>query len=125
MCYVMAAVVGLRRVRARRPRRLWAHERRMGDPAFFDQNLLGLFNAKELKARMRMDVSTFEYLCSTLTSSLQIQNTNMRSAILLQVKVAVATSDWPEVMPCKPYLICIELAFQPANSGSHPVHLCN
>ena len=39
-----------------------------------------------------MDVSTFEYLCSTLAPSLLKQDTNMRPAIPVQVKVAVAIS---------------------------------
>jgi hypothetical protein len=30
-----------------------------------DQNLLGSFNMRKFKGRMRMDVSSFEYLCST------------------------------------------------------------
>ena len=92
MCDVMVAVLGLRRMRARRPRRLWAHHRGMGEPGFFYRNLLGSFNAREFKARMRMDVSTFEYLCSTLAPSLLKQDTNMRLAIPVEVKVAVAIS---------------------------------
>ena len=64
----------------------------MGQPGFFDRNLLGSFNAREFKARMRMDVSTFEYLCSTLAPSLLKQDTNMQSAIHVQVKMAVAIS---------------------------------
>ena len=64
----------------------------MGQPGFFYQNLLGSFNAREFKSRMRMDVSTFEYLCSTLAPSLLKQDTNMRPAIPVQVKVAVAIS---------------------------------
>ena len=90
MCHVAVAVLGLRRVMARRPRRLWTHERGVGQPGFFNRNLLGSFNAREFKARMRMDVSTFQYFCSTLAPSLTKQNTNMRSAIPVQVKVAVA-----------------------------------
>ena len=92
LCCVTVAVQGLRGVRARRPRRLWAHKRGMGQPGFFDQNLLSSFNAREFKAHMRMDVSTFEYLCSTLAPSLQKQDTNTRSAIPVQVKVAIAIS---------------------------------
>ena len=41
---------------------------------------------------MRMDVSTFEYLCSTLTPDLHRQDTNMRGTIPVQVKVAVSIS---------------------------------
>ena len=41
---------------------------------------------------MRMDVGTFEYLCATLAPMLQRQDTVMRSAIPVQVKVAVAIS---------------------------------
>ena len=77
---------------SQRPRRLWAHDRGMGQPGFFDRNLLGSFNEREFKARMRMDVSTFEYLCSTLAPSLLKQDTNMRPAIPVEVKVAVAIS---------------------------------
>ena len=39
-----------------------------------------------------MDVSTFEFLCSTLAPSLQRQDTNMQSAVPVQVKVAVSIS---------------------------------
>jgi hypothetical protein len=41
---------------------------------------------------MRMDVGTFEYLCTTLAPMLLRQDTNMRSAIPVHVKVAVAIS---------------------------------
>ena len=60
------AMHGLRTWSGRQQRRLWAHERGLHKPGFFDQNLLGSFNAREFKGRMRMDVSTFEYLCTTL-----------------------------------------------------------
>ena len=72
--------VALRRYKthlAARPRRLWAHDRGLHRPGFFDQNLLGSFNAREFKGRMHMDVSTFEYLCSTLAPAMQRQDTNM------------------------------------------------
>ena len=88
----MVEVQVLRGVRASRPRRLWAHKRRLGQPGFFDQNLLGSFNAMEVKARMCMDDFMFQYLCSTLALLLQKQDTNMRSPIPVQVKVAVAIS---------------------------------
>jgi hypothetical protein len=90
MCHVTVTVQGLRRVLARRPRRLWAHEREMGEPGFFDRNPFSSFNAKEFKTHMRMDFSTFEYLCSTLAPSLLKQVTNMRSVIPVQVKVVAA-----------------------------------
>ena len=61
-------------------------------PGFFDQILLGSFNEREFKGRMRMDVSTFEYLCSTLAPDLQRQDTRLRLAIPVQVKVAVSIS---------------------------------
>ena len=86
------AAKGFRRVCAKRPRRLWAHDRGLGQLGFFDRNLLGSFNSGEFTARMRMDDSTFKYVCSTLASSLQKQDTNMRSAIPVDVKVAVAIS---------------------------------
>ena len=92
LCYLTLATQCYRRARASRPRRLWAHERGLFRPGFFDQNLLGSFNAREFKARMRMDVSTFEYLCSTLSPYLTRQNTSMRLAVPVQVKVAVAIS---------------------------------
>ena len=66
---------GLKRMCGRRPRRLWAHDRGLNRPEFFDQNLLGYFNTREFKARMRMDVSSFEYLCSTLSPLLYRQDT--------------------------------------------------
>ena len=81
VCCMMVAVQGLSGVRASRPKRLWAHAKGLGEPRFFDRNLLGLFYAREFKARMHIDVSTFEYLCSTLAPALHKQNTNMRSTI--------------------------------------------
>ena len=54
--------------------------------------MLGSFNAREFKGRMRIDVLTFEYLCSTLAPDLQRQDTNMRLAIPVQVKVTVLIS---------------------------------
>lgn len=39
-----------------------------------------------------MDVLTFVYLCNTLILDLQRQNTNMRLAIPIQVKVVVSIS---------------------------------
>ena len=92
MCSTSIMLQGLILGRVRRPRRLWAHDRGLGEPGFFDRNLLGSFNAREFKGRMRMDVSTFEFLCSTLAPSLQRQDTNMRSAVPVQVKVAVSIS---------------------------------
>ena len=92
LCCVTMAIQGVRWVRASRPRRLWAHDRGLHRPGFFDQNLLGSFNAREFKARMRMDESTFEYLCSTLAPCLTRQDTNMRLAVPVQVKVAVSIS---------------------------------
>ena len=76
----------------RHQRRLWAHNQGLHKPGFFDQNLLGSFNSREFKGRMRIDVSTFEYLCNTLASDLQRQDTSMRLAIPVQVKVAVSIS---------------------------------
>jgi hypothetical protein len=83
---------GLKRLRANRPRRLWAHNRGLNRPGFLDQNLLGSFNTREFKAHMRMDVLSFEYLCDTLTPQLHMQHTNMRGVIPIQVKVVVAIS---------------------------------
>jgi hypothetical protein len=39
-----------------------------------------------------MDVSTFEFLCSSLATFLHRQDTNMRFAIPIQIKVVVAIS---------------------------------
>jgi hypothetical protein len=83
------AVQGFVLARARRPQRLWAHERGLQQPGFFDRNLLGSFNARVFKGRMRMDVSTFEFLYFTLASVMLRQDTNMRSPVPVQVKVAV------------------------------------
>lgn len=74
----------------RHSRRLWAHDWGLFRPGFFDQNLLGSFNAREFKCRMRMDVSTFENLYTTFAPDLQKKNTSMRLAIPLQVKVVVS-----------------------------------
>ena len=70
MCCVTVAAEGLRRVCARRLKRIWAHDRGMGQPEFFDRNLLGSFNAREFKSRMHMNISTFEYLYSTFAPSM-------------------------------------------------------
>ena len=80
------------RVYTRRLIRLWAHDRGLGQPGFFDRNLLGSFNSREFKTRMRMNFSTFEYLCSTLAPSLQKQDTNMRPTIPVEMTVVVAIS---------------------------------
>jgi hypothetical protein len=90
MCSLTLALQEIVREQGRRPRWLWAHDRGLNQPGFFDQNLLGSFNAREFKSRMRMDVGTFEYLCATLVPMLLRQDTNMRSAIHVQVKVVVA-----------------------------------
>ena len=71
---------------------MWAHERGLYQPGFFDQNLLDPFNVREFKERMRMDMSTLEYLCNTLAHDLHIRDTNMRLAIPVQVKVVVSIS---------------------------------
>ena len=92
MCSVWIRVLGEMATRTRRPCRLWAHERGLFEPGFFDRNLLGSFIAREFKGRMRMNVFTFEFLCSTLAPVMHRQDTNMRSAVLVQVKVAVAIS---------------------------------
>ena len=84
------ALHGLKRCGGRGIRRLWAHDRGLFEPGFFDQNLLGSFNSMEFKGRMRMDVSTFDYLCSILAPDLQRCDTNMRLAIPVQVKVIVS-----------------------------------
>ena len=86
------AIHGLKLWSGRQQRRLWVHDRGLHKPGFFDQNLLGSFNAREFKGRMRMDVSTFEYLCATLALDLQRQDTRLRLAIPVQVKVVVSIS---------------------------------
>ena len=92
LCCLTLGVQRAIRLQGRRPRRLWAHERGLHQPGFFDQNLLGSFNAREFKCRMRIDVATFEYLCTTLAPMLRTRDTNMRAAIPVQVKVAVSIS---------------------------------
>ena len=92
LCCMTLALHGFKRCSGRGQRRLWAHDRGLFKPGFFDQNLLGSFNSREFKGRMRMDVSTFEYLCATLAPDLQRRDTNMRLAIPVQVKVAVSIS---------------------------------
>ena len=84
------ALHGPKLCNGRHQRRLWAHDQGLHKPEFFDQNLLSSFNAREFKGRMCMDVLTFEYLCSTLAPDLQGQDTSMRLAIPIQVKVAVS-----------------------------------
>ena len=90
LCYMAFALHGFKRRSGRVRRRLWAHDRGLFKPGFFDQNLLGSFNSREFKGRMRMDVSSFEYLCSILAPDLQRRDTGMRLAIPVQVKVAVS-----------------------------------
>ena len=41
---------------------------------------------------MRIDVGTFEYLCTTLALMLRTKDTNMRAVIPVQVKVVVSIS---------------------------------
>ena len=92
MWYITFAMHGFRVLNGRGQRRLWAHDRGLFLPGFFDRNLLGSFNAREFKGRMRMELSTFEYLCSTLAPDLQRRDTRLRLAIPVHVKVAVAIS---------------------------------
>lgn len=92
LCCATLAMQGFGRGNTSRPRRLWAHDRGLHRPGFFDQNLLGSFNSREFKCRMRLDVSTFEFLCSTLAPFLTRQDTRMRLAVPVQVKVAVSIS---------------------------------
>ena len=86
----MLALHGFKRCSGRRQRRLWVHDRGLHKPGFFYQNLLGSFNSREFKGRMRMDVSTFECLCCNLAPELQRRDTNMRLTIPVQVKIAVS-----------------------------------
>jgi hypothetical protein len=79
--FVMLALRGYKNFFTSRPRRIWAYDRGLHRPGVFYQNLLGSFNAKVFKGRMRMDVSTFEYLCSTLASHMVRQDTVMRLAV--------------------------------------------
>lgn len=64
------AFFGPKLCNGRYQRRLLAHDQGLHKPGFFDQNLLSSFNAREFKGGMCMDVSTFEYLCSTLVPDL-------------------------------------------------------
>ena len=86
------ALHGFKLLSGRQQQRLWAHDRGLHRPRFFDQILLGSFNEREFKGRMRMDISTFEYLCCTLAPDLQTQDTRLRLAIPVQVKVVVSIS---------------------------------
>ena len=90
LCCMALALHGFKRCSGRGRRRLWAHDRGLFKPGFFALNLLGSFKSREFKGRMRMDVSTFEYLCSILAPDLQRRDTNMRLAIPVQVKVVVS-----------------------------------
>ena len=92
LCCMTLALHAFKRCSGRGRRRLWAHDRGLFKPGFFDQNLLGSFNSREFKGRMRMDVSTFEYLCCILAPDLHRRDTNMRLAIPVEVKVAVSIS---------------------------------
>ena len=90
MCCMTLTQAAMNVVRGRRPRRLWAHDRGLHTPGFFDKNLLGSFNEREFKGRMHMNVSTYEYLCNTLAPDLHREDTRLRLAIPVQVKVAVS-----------------------------------
>ena len=90
--FMIFALHGFKLCSGRRPRRLWAYERGLHQPGFFNQNMLGSFNAREFKGHMRMDVSTFECLCNTLAPDLQKQDTNMYLAIPVHVKVVGSIS---------------------------------
>ena len=63
LCGMVFALHGLKGCKGRGHRRLWAYDRGLFKPGFFDQNLLGSFNSNEFKGRMRMDVSIFDCLC--------------------------------------------------------------
>ena len=48
------------------------------------------FNARKFKGRMRIDVLTFEFLCSSLATFLQKRDTNMHYVVPVQIKMVVA-----------------------------------
>ena len=58
LCCMTLALHGFKRCGGRGRRRLWAHDRGLFKHGFFDQNLVGSFNSRKFKGRMRMDVST-------------------------------------------------------------------
>ena len=88
-CCMTLALHGLKRCGGRGRRQLWAHDRSLFKPGIFDHNLLGSFNSREFRGKMRMDVFNFEYLCNNLAPELQRRDMNMHLAILIQVKVDV------------------------------------
>jgi hypothetical protein len=57
-----------------------------------DQRLLGSYNEREFKARMRMSRVTFTYICSTLAPLLQKCSMVMGDLIPAESRVAIATS---------------------------------
>ena len=58
LCCMTLALHGFKRCGGRGRRQLWAHDRGLFKHGFFDQNLVGSFNSRKFKGRMRMDVST-------------------------------------------------------------------
>ena len=86
------ALQGFKLWSGRQQRRLWVYDRGLHKPGFFDHILLGSFNEREFKGRMRMEILTFEYLCKTLAHNLQRQDTRLRLAIPVQMKVVVSIS---------------------------------
>ena len=59
LCCLVLAMQGCQQLCVSRLRSVWAHDRGLYQPGFFNQNLLGSFNAREFKGRMRMNVSIF------------------------------------------------------------------
>ena len=59
LCCLVLAMQGCQQLCVSRLRSVWAHDRGLHQSGFFNQNLLGSFNAREFKGRMRMNVSIF------------------------------------------------------------------
>lgn len=71
------------------PQALWKHDRL---PNFVECFLLGSFNRREFKTRMRMEQATFIFICSSVAPYMQRVDTRMRRAIPLETRVAIAIS---------------------------------
>ncbi|OAE32235.1 hypothetical protein AXG93_1089s1000 [Marchantia polymorpha subsp. ruderalis] len=70
-----------------------------------------------------MDVSTFEFLCFNLVPSLQRQDTNMRSAIPVQVKVTVSISRLATSNSMQSIADLFRIGQQAVNQFTHAVKL--
>ena len=70
-------------------RRCWQFQRYGG---FLEHTLMGSFSEEDFRKRMRVDTSTFHYLCTLLGPILKKKDTHFRESISVERKIAITLS---------------------------------